>query len=129
SPEGHYFAIAAKHGGGDDIVILDVKRRRELRRIPVPLNGLTNPAWSPDGTKLVFTGYEGGWTDLFTINADGSNLQRLTNDRYADFHPTWSPDGQTIAFATDRDPPTDLAQLKFSPTKSALSHLDTHEIE
>ncbi len=52
-----------------------------MRRIRVDLNGVTTPSWSPDGTKLVFTGYDGGLSDLFIINADGTDLQRLTHDK------------------------------------------------
>ncbi len=123
SPDGRYFAIAAKHGGQDDLVIFDVQRERVHRRIKVPLSGLTNPAWSPDGRRLVFTGYDGGLSDLFVINADGTGLRRLTHDKYAELHPVWSPDGRTIAFATDRGPRTNLATLTFGPLGIALYHL------
>src|SRR5690606_17936423 len=111
--DGRYLAVAAKRGPRDDILLLDVERNRELRRITVDLNGVTTPSWSPDGKQLVFTGYDGGLSDLFIINADGSNLRRLTNDRFADLHPVWSPDGRTIAFATDRGPDTDFDRLTF----------------
>ncbi len=129
SPDGRYFAIAAKHKDRDDLVLLDVKKDEEVRRIPLPLNGLTTPAWSPDGKALVFTGYDGGISDLFVVNADGTNLRRLTNDRYADLQPSWSPDGRTIAFATDRGPGTDFTALKFGNMRIALYHLDNGTID
>ena len=129
SPDGRYFAIAAKHKDRDDLVILDVKRDREVRRIAIPLNGLTTPAWSPDGKQLVFTGYDGGLSDLFIVNADGSDLRRLTNDKYADLDPAWSPDGKTIAFTTDRGGETDFGTLKFGNMRIGLYHLDDGRIE
>src|SRR5712692_8803697 len=129
SPDGHYFAIAAKHKDRDDLVLLDVTKNEEVRRIPLPLNGLTTPSWSPDGKALVFTGYDGGISDLFVVNADGTNLRRLTNDRYADLQPSWSPDGKTIAFATDRGPGTDFTDLKFGNMRIALFHLDNGTID
>ncbi|HYK82183.1 MAG TPA: BamA/TamA family outer membrane protein [Gemmatimonadales bacterium] len=129
SPDGRYFAIAAKHKDRDDLVILDVQRDREARRIRIPLNGLTTPAWSPDGKQLVFTGYDGGVSDLFMVNADGSDLRRLTNDKYADLQPSWSPDGKTIAFTTDRGPHTDFTTLRFGNMRIALYHLSTGAIE
>ncbi len=129
SPDGRQFAIAAKHGDRDDLVILDVKKHREVRRIRIPLNGITSPTWSPDGQQLTFTGYDGGLSDLFAVNGDGSDLRRLTNDKYADLHPAWSPDGKTIAFTTDRGGETDFTTLRFGNMRIALYHLDTGMIE
>ncbi len=129
SPDGRYFAIAAKRKDRDDLVILDVKKDEEVRRIPLPLNGLTTPSWSPDGKQLVFTGYDGGVTDLFVVGADGTNLHRLTNDKYADLQPSWGPDGKTIAFATDRGPATNFDTLTFGNLRIALFHLDKGTID
>ena len=129
SPDGRYFAIAAKRKDRDDLVILDVKRGREDARIHVGLNGLQTPQWSPDGRQLVFTGFSNGFTDLFIINRDGTGLRRLTSDKFADLHPAWSPDGNTIAFVTDRGGDTDFELLRFGNLRIALYHLDTGTIE
>jgi Tol biopolymer transport system component len=129
SQDGHLFAIAVKHKDRDDIVILDVSKDREVGRIRVPLNGVLSPAWSPDGKQIVFTGLDGGISDLFIVNRDGSDLRRLTNDKYADLMAAWSPDGKTIAFATDRGPDTDFKVLRFGNMRVALYHLDSDRIE
>jgi Tol biopolymer transport system component len=129
SPDGRYFAIAVKHEDRDDLVILDVRRDREDRRIKLPLSGLQTPTWSPDGQQLVFTGFDGGLSDLYIVNRDGSGLRRLTNDRYADLQPAWSPDGKVIAFTTDRGPDTDFELLRFGNLRIALYHLDTDAID
>jgi Tol biopolymer transport system component len=36
--------------------------------------------------------------EIYTINADGSDLHRLTNNAAVDAAPAWSPDGTKIAF-------------------------------
>src|SRR2546430_15179175 len=82
SPDGRYFAIAAKRKDRDDLVILDVKRGGEDRRIEVGLSGLQTPRWSPDSKQLVFTGFNGGFTPPFIINPHGTRLRRLPHHKY-----------------------------------------------
>ncbi len=125
SPDGKYLAFAAKRGPRDEIVVADVARNKQVGRIQLKLSGVTTPSWSPDGKQLVFTGYDGGLSDLFVVNRDGSDLRRLTSDKYGDLHPVWSPDGKTIAFATDRGPQTDFKTLAFSNFRIALYDLAT----
>ena len=129
SPDGKYLAFAAKRGPRDDIVIVDVARNKQVQRIQLKLSGVTTPSWGPDGKQLVFTGYDGGISDLYTINRDGSDLRRLTSDKYGDLHPVWSPDGKTIAFATDRGPDTDFKTLAFSNFRIALYDLATGTVK
>jgi Tol biopolymer transport system component len=65
----------------------------------------TDPDWSPDGSKLVFSSNRDGFrSDIYTMNADGTNVTKLTNDRVSD-EPAWSPDGTKIVFRTERDEP------------------------
>ncbi|MEJ7843803.1 MAG: hypothetical protein WKF95_18740 [Rubrobacter sp.] len=61
----------------------------------------TNPAFSPDGTKLVFQGSlpntQGvGVYEIYTVNADGTDLRRLTYNDRSDSGPAWSPNGDKI---------------------------------
>ncbi len=58
--------------------------------------------WSPDGTRLVFTSNRDGNAELYVVNADGTNVRRLTHHPAADTSPTWSPTGAQIAFTSDR---------------------------
>lgn len=51
-----------------------------------------NPAWSPDGTHLVFRSDRTGFTHIWTMAADGSDLQQLTTKNFTGgVDPDWRP--------------------------------------
>lgn len=59
----------------------------------------SSPAWSPDGTKILFSGQH-GLNDIFVINSDGTGERNLTNTReISERSPAWSPDGNRIVFS------------------------------
>lgn len=53
--------------------------------------------------KIAFVSYRDGNHEIYTINPDGSNLMRLTNNLARDISPAWSPDGSKLAFVSSRD--------------------------
>ena len=58
------------------------------------------PRLNRDATKVVFVSNRyGDNNEIYTMNADGSNVQRLTRHDTSDSYPAWSPDGTRIAFA------------------------------
>jgi Tol biopolymer transport system component len=66
------------------------------------------PAWSPDGTRILFMCRIGPpppqpapqipTFEICVMYADGTGRVRLTNNGVGDLTPTWSPDGQKITF-------------------------------
>ena len=64
-------------------------------------------SWSPDGTQILFQRgspfeYEEAYEDseLFVMDADGSNVRQLTDNDIYDGGASWSPDGTQILFRT-----------------------------
>lgn len=48
--------------------------------------------------RIAFVSDRDGNLEIYSMNPDGSNQVRLTNNPGVDTYPTWSPDGRTIAF-------------------------------
>jgi formylglycine-generating enzyme required for sulfatase activity len=57
-----------------------------------------NPAWSPDGSRIVYQSYVGGNWEIYVMDANGDNQVWLTNNSVDDQKPKWSPDGTQIVF-------------------------------
>ena len=48
-----------------------------------------SPVWSPDGTQIAFVSDQYGYDNIFIMNADGTNVRRVTYEKSNDRHPTW----------------------------------------
>ena len=61
--------------------------------------GVTRPAWSPDGTRVAFVAPGKQLNDdVFVIGVDGKGELNLTNSPDDELWPSWSPDGTRLAF-------------------------------
>jgi TolB protein len=94
------------------------------------------PTWSPDGQRLAFStvvdpgrsgasGRAGGQQDVWVINVDGSNRQRLTDGSGVNVAPYWSSDGK-VYFVSDRGG-TECVWSANAPTPGAQRVLATDD--
>jgi hypothetical protein len=105
SPDGRKFVHVAVKGGRNQLVVVDTRHPRRTRFIPIDgVPALNNPAWSPDGRYIVFSGLADGVGNLYRLDMETNQVDMITNDRYSYIHPSWSPDGKYLTFATDMLP-------------------------
>jgi gamma-glutamyltranspeptidase len=74
---------------------------------PVPLTGMRDPAFAPDGKRIAVSWLEAVWT----MTPDGKDQKRVVpagNAWISERDPAWSPDGKQIAFAADANGAFDL---------------------
>lgn len=69
----------------------------DQRQITTGLVPSADPAWSPDGARLVLTTGTAGARDIYRIDAAGSGLRRLTRSPADETAPAWSQRG-TVAY-------------------------------
>ena len=71
-----------------------------------------DPAWSPDSQRIVFASYrEDKAAEIYVMDADGTNHQRLTHDDVTDKEPAWSPDGSKLVFKVEMDEDSIIAVM------------------
>lgn len=84
-----------------------------------------SPTWSPDGRTLFFTGDErqdeelraDNSGDIWSVDANGGTVRRLTTNPGTESAPAVSPDGRSLAFLStpERGAQTDLLVVEIGP--------------
>jgi TolB protein len=90
-----------EHEGNVDLFAVhpDGSGRRRLTDDPA---ADTEPAISPDGTRIAFASNRTGTWQVYVMEADGGRATALTYGPSESFEPAWSPDGRRIAFSSNR---------------------------
>lgn len=117
SPDGKWMAFVSGRYGNPHIFRAELKWEGESEIRVVADKRLTyagwynaTPAWTPESDKIVFAGYDKDIDrfDMFMMNPDGTELERLTIRSGDNERPSFSPNGQMIVFQSNRTQGRDI---------------------
>lgn len=103
---GHIVFVSYRDNNLDELYLMDGDGRNQRRLTNTPSIQEWHPAWSPDGSRIVFQCHLSGGSgfNVCLINADGSEYTQITNweqDGSGAQRPVWSPDGSQIAVSRE----------------------------
>jgi WD40 repeat protein len=114
SSDGNTVAVFARRERGRDLLLLNALDGGIRERIEMPeLDQQLSPAFSPDGSMIVFRAFKGGRSDIFAYHTASKTITNLTDDDAFDFAPTFSPDGKWIYYSSTRG--THAKIFRFPP--------------
>lgn len=106
------FADASEGISDNDSISLQTLDGTGTRRI-LTSPGIVNyaPRWSPDGARIAFSRgpSNGGDSQIWTINRDGSGLRQVTSGTHNNSMPDWQPVPSATAFDYDGDGRSDIS--------------------
>ncbi|HZM69647.1 MAG TPA: protein kinase [Candidatus Cryosericum sp.] len=96
SPDGKFVAYASRATGNMDIYVLRVGGSNPVNLTSASTVNDTEPAFSPDGSKIAFRSERDGG-GIFVMGATGESVVRVHTGGY---RPAWSPDGARLVVGT-----------------------------
>src|SRR6059058_369793 len=88
----------------------------QLRKVMDDTAVATEPAFSPDGSRIAFTSTRDGQPEIYIMDADGTSAARLTNSPGADGDASFTADGQAVVYHSRR---TGHRQIFLQPITSS----------
>ena len=103
SPDGSQFVHQARVAHDKSEIFLYTLATGENVKLTGEGFSDADPSFSSDGKQIAFVSWRDGNTEIYVMNADGSNVRRVTNHPAFDNFPVFSPDGTAIAFQSNRE--------------------------
>jgi Tol biopolymer transport system component len=79
--------------------------------------------WSPDASRIAFSRH----TDVYVMNADGSEQRKIIGGRGQQIHPAWAPDGQTLVYQGHASPDYEIYQIDADDSEADPVQISMNE--
>jgi serine/threonine protein kinase len=101
SPDGKFFVTRLPRRTQDDIALI-IRETGEIKDLTDDEPFDRFPRFSPDSKTIAFISDRSGNHEIWTINADGTDLKQITRGNFSGVSfPHWSPDGTRMLFRAD----------------------------
>jgi Tol biopolymer transport system component len=100
--------------GGEGILI--VEPRSDTAVLIPKTEELSEPEWSPDGTRLAVSSWGDASDSVYSMKPDGSDRTLVLRNAYS---PSWSPDGNRLVVVRDNEAGSSLAIVDADGSNAA----------
>ena len=121
SPTGEDILFVSTRSGEPDLYIMRADGQGERPVFRTAPAYRDDPAWSPDGKKIVYSQLDrdAKFLNIYTARADGTSVTRVVEmEKAYGEEPVWSPDGTEIAFVVHGEIHWASRQIRFINLKT-----------
>src|SRR5436309_5180950 len=108
---GEIIVASSRTAGKFQLYAAERSNLAQLTKLTSDTSSASDPAFSPDGSRIAYVSQRDGNAEIYVMNADGTGAVRVTNDPQADGRPAFTPDGQVIVFHSSRPAPAGKQQI------------------
>ncbi|HKW41313.1 MAG TPA: Ig-like domain-containing protein [Gemmatimonadales bacterium] len=108
--------LASSRSGRFQLYAAERSNLAQLRKVMDDPAVASEPAFSPDGSRIVFTSTRDAQSEIYLMDADGTDVSRLTNSPAADGDASFTADGQAVVYHSQR---TGHRQIFVQPITSS----------
>ncbi len=101
SPDGRIILLAGLVKDRPGLLFIDAATGRIIVSMPLPFSIIKDPALSPDGRFIAFSGIAGSAENIYVFDRRKNTITRVTDDDFSDRFPVITADGVSIIFSTN----------------------------